>query len=148
MPLSRYCNYSFSGAMPALTRGSVTLTPSLLTDASTQGGFAVLPTVAVAVQPVTPITRAIVPVNNTNFLIMLIIFYSLPWGIATTFFMFFAFFQFPYDFIEVVLKLLTKTAAWFVSFTGHYIILNSFNKIIIWSSKVHPPRHVLISSIR
>ena len=62
--------------------------------------------------------------------------------------MFFTFTRFPYNFTEVVFELLTKAIAWFVPFTGHYIILNSFNKIIICSSKVHPPRHVLISSIR
>jgi len=48
VPLLRHGNYSFSGATLALTKGKVTLTPSLFALASTHGGLAVLPTVAVA----------------------------------------------------------------------------------------------------
>ena len=75
MPQLRHGNYSFTGATPALTKGKVTLTPSLFALASTQGGLAVLPTVAVAWQP-TLKRAAVAKIVITTFLILLQILYS------------------------------------------------------------------------
>ena len=68
---------SGTGTTPALINGSVTLTPSLFALASTHGGFAVVPTVAVALQPTVKRPVAATIVNN-SFLFMSKIFYTLP----------------------------------------------------------------------
>ena len=119
MPLSRHGNYSFSGATLALTKGKVTLTPSLFALASTHGGLAVLPTVAVAWQPTLKRVAA-AKIVITNFLFMLRIFYNLPTGVATLFFHSMCISTAPLYIIEIVSKFFRKTISRFRSFSSFH----------------------------